>query len=153
MTRPGLCLAAWLTVLGLPTARAQVTARAGDAAPGEPHATSLHAPAVYAVWYHAAERCIGLPGNVRAVHWYVVPAPWGPAGAGKTHAEWQVASGQHRITVNAEESTDSVLVMHEAIHDILWINGWRWPDTTSAAKHPIPPFDRCAPAFYTPRNP
>jgi hypothetical protein len=125
-------------------------------------------PAEYRTWYMDAAKCADLPpGDYDSLEWYVVPSPWGAPGK-KTFAEWRtharhgelrisdplrsateaVVSYHRYIVVNAEEWRDSSLVMHESLHDILWMSGWRPADTTAAAMHPRPPFDRCAPAVH-----
>lgn len=132
---------------------------------GEPHIGKVlpglyirrfNPPEEYERWYHAMEKCVGARGDYRKVEWLVVAAPW-LDGQRRTHGSWESKNGRERITVNAQEWLDSTLVMHEAIHDILWRAGWRRPpladsatDTDSIlAQHPTPPFERCATTFYT----
>lgn len=120
--------------------------------------TRMIPPPQYKAWYQSMERCVGAKGDYKKVEWLVVAVPW-VTGQRKTHGSWSGTadnSGQARITVNAEEWEDSTLIQHEAIHDILWRNGWRAPplpvwatDTdTIYAKHPAPPYGKCAPTFY-----
>lgn len=113
-------------------------------------------PDSYARWYKAAEDCTHMRGDYERVEWLMVQAPW-LEGQWKTLGSWEWMSlGYARIVVNRQDWMDSTLVMHEAIHDILWRNGWR-PQVAAGisskdsliARHPSPPFDRCAPAFFT----
>jgi hypothetical protein len=57
-----------------------------------------------------------------------------------------------RIIVSAVGWRDSALVSHEALHDILWVSGYRPPegDSSHRARHPVPPFNRCATEYYVP---
>lgn len=114
-------------------------------------------PPEYQRWYQAMEKCSGMKGAYKRVSWLMVAAPW-IDGQRHTHGSWQGDNdnGTARITVNALESQDSTLVTHEALHDILWRNGWKMPalpdwasDTDSIeAKHPKPLFGTCAPTYY-----
>ncbi len=98
-------------------------------------------PPSYAVWYADAERCSGLVGNYARVRWYLAAHPWSSA-AGVTYGSWRAP---HRITVNGDGEADSVLVVHEAIHDILSY----YPALQTGAAHPLPWFDgRCSRAAY-----
>jgi hypothetical protein len=118
-------------------------------------------PADYARWYKAMERCSGMKGAYRRVSWLMVSAPW-LTGQRRTHGSWEGNNdnGAARIVVNREEWLDSTLVTHEALHDILWRNGFRMPplpptatDTDSIeAKHPKP-YGRCAPTYYDDERP
>jgi hypothetical protein len=110
----------------------------------------------YERWYKAMEKCTGMKGAYKRIDWLMVEAPW-LQGQRRTHGSWQGSdNGKARITVNAEEWTDSMLVMHEALHDILWRNDFVPPplpdwasDTDSIeAKHPKPFFGRCAKTYY-----
>lgn len=111
----------------------------------------------YARWYRAMERCTGMKGAYKRVSWLMVEAPW-LRGQRRTHGSWSGNNdnGTARITVNAEEWQDSMLVAHEALHDILWRNGfvppslmpWATDADSIRAKHPTPPFDVCAPTYY-----
>lgn len=129
--------------------------------------TQFVPPVEYRGWYKDAERCAGRRGDYDGVEWYVVPTSW-ESPDGRTYAEWRyrerhgtlaamdplrnameaLVSYHRMIVVNADEWRDSTLVMHEALHDILWMSGWRPADTTSAAMHPKPPYGRCAPAVH-----
>lgn len=98
-------------------------------------------PPSYAAWYAAAERCSGLTGNYALVRWYLAAHPWTSA-AGVTYGSWQAP---HRITVNGDGEADSVLVEHEALHDILSY----YPALQTGGVHPLPWFDgRCSHAAY-----
>jgi hypothetical protein len=111
------------------------------------YTTGFRPPAEYPRWYEAMERCSGRRGHYAALEWYVVPTPW-PGANGLTHGLWS----PHRIIVSAVGWRDSALVSHEALHDILWVSGYRPPkgDSSHRAAHPVPPFNRCAPEYYVP---
>lgn len=118
----------------------------------------LKAPPEYARWYHQAERCISaiapagpwyaphrtLRGRYAAVRWFRTNEPWrdGLHGGMSTLAAWQPG---HRITISAPYLSDSAIVMHEAVHDILAWNGM----SDENDPHPAAFFDgRCAKAAY-----
>lgn len=90
-------------------------------------------------WYRAMERCAAMHGDYRAVRWYVAPGPWAQPGI--------TVYGMHIagvIVLNQHEIMDSALVSHEALHHILYVNGFRPPrNATIAQSHPAP-YGRCA---------
>lgn len=134
--------------------------------------TAFKPPYEYREWYKQAEECSGRRGNFSKIRWFVVPHPWGAdsTGRGYTHAQWQGdrnAKDRYKaittILVNGDEWRQRDLVMHEALHDILYRSGWS-PDTLKlqrelakvttrkdsvyveiAAMHPMPPYEYCAP--------
>jgi hypothetical protein len=118
-------------------------------------------PVQYAEWYRSMEKCTGMKGSYRRIKWLMVQAPW-ITGQRKTHGSWQGDNdnGTAKVVVNAEEWMDSTLVTHEALHDILWRNGFTLPDLppwatdtdSIEAKHPKPWFGRCAPTYYDDRK-
>lgn len=111
-------------------------------------------PANYRDWYGEAEKCVGMKGDYDKVHWFVNPTPWGHT----TFAQFYVYRDslgfprQEEITISVGLWLDSMIVIHESIHDILWRNGWSAPSTKgvslSQLEHPSPPFGKCAPANY-----
>ena len=95
--------------------------------------------------YHEVEKCVGMKkGKYEAVRWFVTPAPWG-SGQYLTYGLWHVSDGKPRIIVAAR---DTAVVRHEALHDVLWRNGFkpfRIPaDSSNNPEHPMPPFGLCA---------
>lgn len=107
--------------------------------------TQFLPPAEYARWYANMESCLGLDGQYAAVRWFVVPSPWKGSDQvrGLTHGAY---IGSHRIIVNAQEWSDSVLVEHEAIHHILDTQG-----LSGKESHEMPYFDgTCGAELYTP---
>jgi len=100
-------------------------------------------PPIYAQWYASMERCAGLRGDFNRVTWLVTPLPWrdGNHGLDSTYG----ATWDHHILVNALEALDSVLVSHEALHDIL-----SYHDIHNDASHPFPWFGPlgCANEFH-----
>jgi hypothetical protein len=124
-----------------------VTALRGPGPIGVLYTTGFRPPAEYRRWYEAMERCSGRRGHYAALEWYVVPTPW-PGTNGLTYGLWS----PQRIIVSAAGWRDSVLVSHEVLHDILWVSGYRPPESDSShwAGHPVPPFNRCAPEYYAP---
>jgi hypothetical protein len=125
--------------------------------------TYFNPPPDYERWYHLAEQCAGMRGGYEGVMWGVVPHPWSTA-AGQTHGQWSVTRDDKgfikrvEIVLNADEWRDSLLVMHESLHDILFHNGWEGPapkagmsrDDSVRTRHPNPPFEKCAPTFFPP---
>lgn len=115
-------------------------------------------PANYAGWYESAEKCAGMKGDFKAVTWTITPTPWGDT----TYAEWHVVRDslgfpkRVEITISVGLWLDSMIVIHESLHDILWRNGWAAPDApeglghdaTARLYHPSPPYGVCAPIFY-----
>lgn len=82
----------------------------------------------YERWYKWAEACTGLKGNYKKVRWYVTPAPWndGQHGGLLTYGMWQRGN---RITLNLPEVNDSVLVIHEVLHDLASYHRDQFPDS------------------------
>lgn len=100
-------------------------------------------------WYHQVERCAQLAGHVERVKWYVTPR----VGVNRV-GEWR---SPHTILLEAAVLTDSSVVMHETLHDLLYQHGWRpAPDDTSGG-HPAPYFmpghTGCATRYYTAPTP
>lgn len=124
-----------------------------QAAPISEYITQFRPPAEYRVWYETAAKCAGLKGDFDGIDWFVVPQPWATDTLGHhAHGEWRLKrrlDGLHRyIIVNAMEWRDSSLVMHESLHDQLYLSGWVPHGNTLEDKHPTPPFDKCAKRFW-----
>jgi hypothetical protein len=117
------------------------TVKAIASSGGPLYLTPFRPPVEYRRWYHAMEWCLRLKGDYEAVTWFVVPEPWSDGRApGHTHGFWRAP---HKIVLNALEWRDSVLVSHEAAHDILGSNGLQ------AVPHPQPYFNgHCADSLY-----
>lgn len=102
-------------------------------------------PPLWETIYHEVEDCVGMKkGKFREVRWYVTATPWG-TGRNRTWGLWYITSGEPRIIVAAY---DTSVVRHEALHDVLWRNGFkpfRIPaDSSNNPEHPMPPFGTCA---------
>ena len=72
-------------------------------------------PPQYRVWYHDMEVCTGLAGNFDQVRWGYVPHPWPDGKGGWTLALWH----RGQIIVSGDFATDSTVISHEAVHDLL----------------------------------
>ena len=96
--------------------------------------------------YHEVEDCVGMKdGKYEVVRWFVTERPWAKAEGDSTYGLWYVSDGKPRIIVAAY---DTAVVRHEALHDVLWRNGFkpfRIPaDSSNNPEHPMPPFGLCA---------
>lgn len=105
----------------------------------------INPPTLWEAIYHEVEDCVGMKkGRFKAIRWFVTPEPWGPAD-NLTWGLWHASGGQPRIVIAAR---DTGVVRHEALHDILWRNGFkpfRVPaDSSNNPEHPMPPFGTCA---------
>ncbi len=108
------------------------------------YVTEYTPPAEYKSYYKSMEKCLGMRGDFGKVKWYSTPTPWsdGRHGNNKTFGQWQYG---HRITVNLQDASDSVLASHEMVHDILSYH----LDPDDPVAHPMPYFSgRCASEFY-----
>ena len=102
----------------------------------------------YARWYASAEHCLGLQGAFDKVQWFIAPAPWsdGRHGNALTYGAWRPP---HRIILNRPDAMDSTLVSHEAVHDILDVNGIDQGREEDQG-HPLPYFDgRCTYRYHS----
>ena len=74
-------------------------------------------PASYARWWVDVEKCSGLTGEFARVTWYVVPAvaSFSYRGTEANGLWWST----HDIVVAGAVVTDSMVVRHEMLHDIL----------------------------------
>jgi hypothetical protein len=114
-------------------------------APAAVYVEEVTPPAAWEAIYHEVETCVGMEkGKYDAIRWFVTPEPWGE-GSGRTYGLWHVAGGRPSIIIAA---WDTAVVRHEALHDILWRNGFkpfRIPaDSSNNPEHPMPPFGTCA---------
>jgi hypothetical protein len=112
------------------------------------YVTDIRPPSEYARWYASAERCLGMQGAYAKVQWFVAPAPWSDHrhGSGLTYAAWRPP---HRIILNRPDALDSTLVIHEAVHDILGVNGIDQGRDEDQG-HPMPYFDgRCTYRYHS----
>lgn len=103
-------------------------------------------PSYYASWYSAMEQCTGLLGKYRDIRWIELATASVRDGF-NVWGEYRPASHTIAIVPTTDRIVDSVTVTHEMIHDILWRNGWRPPNSnpTREQMHPNPPFGACAP--------
>jgi hypothetical protein len=131
-----------------PAERAPAAAGARYQMPSMLLVTEIPGNAVLKHFYRAAEKCLGLKGNYARVRWFLTPKPWSDGQhQGLTYGMWREKSPKNKITLNAAEANDSVLIVHESTHDILS----RHPEITDTALHPMPYFDgRCSPEFHAP---
>jgi hypothetical protein len=112
------------------------------------YVTEVRPHSEYARWYADAERCLGMQGAYAKVQWFVASAPWsdGQHGNALTYAAWRPP---HRIILNRPDILDSTLVIHEAVHDILGVNGID-QDKEADQGHPMPYFDgRCTYRYHS----
>jgi hypothetical protein len=109
-----------------------------NAPPDPPDVPRVEARADWLRWYGRAAACAGQPSRPGRVRWHLVPAAidgrffrWGEQ---RVAGLWVEA---HRIYLSDVLAADSVLVMHEALHDLLQTG--RHPDafTRCGVRYPI----------------
>lgn len=88
--------------------------------PDPPDAPRVEARPEWLRWYGQVAACVGRPGDPARVRWHLVT----PTNEGRFFwwANIRVAGlwvEPHRIYLSAALAGDSVLVMHESLHDIL----------------------------------
>jgi len=111
------------------------------------YVTEIRPQSEYARWYASAEHCLGMQGAYAKVQWFIAPAAWSDGRHGKalTYGAWRPS---HKIILNRPDAMDSTLVIHEAVHDILGVNGID-QDREEDQGHPMPYFDgRCTYRYH-----
>ena len=109
-----------------------------------------HPPESWARIYHEVELCANQWGDYSSVEWFVSDAAWKGSHGGLTFGLWRQSDTEkgvkRRIIV---VRGDTAVVRHEALHDILNLNGFT-PKRAAAdsnstnPEHPMPPFGKCA---------
>jgi hypothetical protein len=123
------------------------------------YVTRVIPPIEWRIIYQEVERCVGQRGDYDSVEWYVTNSPWQGA-HGTTMGLWRAPGKDREIvvpwgiryeTINRKivvVRNDTLVVRHEALHDILHRNGFRpkraASDSTTNPEHPMPPFGKCA---------
>lgn len=81
-------------------------------------AEALEAPADYAAWWAATERCAGLSGDLSRISWFAIP--------GRTSFMYQDGQydgywwkGVHWILLAGDKVQNGLIVRHEMLHDLL----------------------------------
>ncbi len=111
--------------LGLPALALLVSCSATEPTPTLPAgATPLAAPARYADWFDATERCAGLQGTYQSIQWYVVPGVTSFATSqGEKVGMWLRHGAGHVIVVAGAYQDHEMVVRHEMLHSLLGRSG------------------------------
>jgi hypothetical protein len=81
-------------------------------------AVPLAVPAIYREWWADAERCSSLEGDFERLHWFVIPGTVSfEYQGGRYDGVWW--SDYHWIALSEARVSDSLVVRHEMLHDLL----------------------------------
>ncbi len=106
-------------------------------------------PPEWRMIYTQVEKCLSQRGDYESVEWYATSTPW-KGQHGTTHGFWRVTNGHRKIII---VGADTATVRHEAVHDVLHLNGFvpvrAASDSTNNPEHPADWFGdgKCARRF------